>query len=514
MTGPAPRGAARRRATPRRWRRTVPAVLAGVGALVVLAAGPAMADASGGSSGAATSSTSGAGGPSALGGYTLAATGTGVRVTYEQPNFPVPATPTLEANFGYSNASFDAGPTGESLASVFWPGEVAANGASQLNLLLGGYLQPYFGANTPTLPDPGPWPLQASTAFPQGPDTQSNDNGTIAMDASSTDTDSTAQSALGAVGGNAAIPAGMVQAQTVGSDVDSTVDAAGQAVAQGTSSVHDVSIAGGLITVGQVTSTASAASDGNQATLTGTSTVAQVAVAGQAVTVDSSGVHTPATSAPLPVLGSLTPSVGQVLSTAGITMSLTNPTDTTAGAQGQRELDGLQVVINLATFDKNVNALVAMLPSQLSSQIDQLPLPLPDSQIVTIDLGYVTVNTAASPPFDDSTDDGGLGGSLPLAGGAGTTGADGAGAGFTPGTPGSPAVPGSPGGAGATPAGAGPGAAALATAPVGLFKGIGAGLIVLGLVLAGILAFALMRADAAVGMLTAAAPCDAEGLKP
>ena len=49
-------------------------------------------------------------------------------------------------------------------------------------------------------------------------------------------------------------PPAWSQAQTVGSDVTSTVDAAGQAVAQATSSVHGMSIAGGLISVGQVTS--------------------------------------------------------------------------------------------------------------------------------------------------------------------------------------------------------------------------------------------------------------------
>ena len=325
--------------------------------------------------GSGSKSTGGGGGTAALGGYTLTATGAGVRVTYEQPNFPLPATPTAETNFGYSTASFDAGPTGQSLASVFWPGAGAANGASQLNLLLGGYLQPYFGQNTPTLPNPGPWPVEAAAAYPQGPDTQSNDNGTIAMDAASTDTESTAQSALGAVGQSAAIPAGMVQAQTVGiptSRAPSTPPV--RAVAQATSSVHGISIAGGLISVGQVTSNASAASDGNQATVTGSSTVAQVTVAGQAVTVDSAGVHSPASSSTVPILGALTPSVSQILSTAGITMALTNPTDTVDGAQGERELDGLQIVINMDTFDKNVNTLVAGLPSQLASQIEQLPL--------------------------------------------------------------------------------------------------------------------------------------------
>jgi hypothetical protein len=485
------------------------AALVVAGAVLVMTAGPAMGDGTATAGAGAGAS----GGPGALGGYTLTATGSGVRVTYEQPNFPVPATPSLETNLGFSTASFDAGPTGESLASAFWPGSVAANGASQLNLLLGGYLQPAFGPNTPTLPNPGPWPVEAATAYPQGPDTQRNDNGTVAMDASSTGAASSAQSALGALGQGTAVPTGLVQVQTVGSDVTSTVDAAGQAVAQATSAVHGVSIAGGLITVGAVTSSASAASDGNQATMTGTSTVAQVSVAGQPVTVDASGVHAPASPAPIPILGALTPSVAQVLSTAGITMSLTSPTDTVNGAQGERQLDGLQVAIDLSTFDKNVSTLVTTLPAQLASQIEQLPLPLPDSQLVTIDLGWVDVDTAASPPFD-ATGAGAPGAGAPGATGASTaTGNTGSGGtGFVPGTSGSPGAAGA-GTTTGTPSGAPGAVSALSTAPVALFRGIGAGLIVLGLALAGLVALALLRADRAVGLLTAAAlPCDDVGL--
>ena len=495
-------------------RRAVTGVLAlvGVTALFLLGATPARADSSGGSSSSTSSGSGAATGANALGGYTLTATGSGVSVFYEQPNLPIPATPSAEADFGYSTAAFNAGPTGQSLASVFWPGQVAANGASQLNLLLGGYLQPYFGSNTPTLPNPGPWPVEATAAFPQGPDSASNDNGPIAMDAATTDAASTATSALGAVGGSGALPAGMVTAQTVGSDVESTVDSAGDAVAQATSSAHDVSIAGGLITVGQVTSNASATSDGNQANVNGSSTVAQVAVAGQAVTVDSSGVHTPASSAPLPVLGALAPSVSQVLTTAGITMTLTNPTDTVNGPSGERQLDGLQVVIDLTTFDKDMAKLTAMLPGQLASQINQLPLPLPDSQTITIDMGWVNVNSAASPAFNASSgDDSGALGALPLSS-DGTTGTGASPTGDSGGfTPGSSGTPGTPGTSGSPSGGLGSAVpASLTTAPAALFKGIGAGLIVLGLVLAGLLAFVMLRADRAVSMLSAGPACAGE----
>src|SRR5579872_3342673 len=112
------------------------ASLLAVSGVLLLGAAPALADGSSGS-GSTTSGGSGsgsAGGPAALGGYTLGAIGSGLSIYYEQPNFPVPATPTLEGNLGYTNATFNAGPTGEALASVFWPGQVAANGASQLSL--------------------------------------------------------------------------------------------------------------------------------------------------------------------------------------------------------------------------------------------------------------------------------------------------------------------------------------------------------------------------------------------
>jgi hypothetical protein len=486
-------------------------VVLGASGALALGAHPAQADTSSGSAAVSPGGT-GQGGPNALGGFTLGAIGSGVSVFYEQPSFPVPASPTFEVNLGYTNATFDAGPTGESLASVFWPGQVAANGASQLGLLLGGYLAPAFGGNPPTMPNPGPWPVQADTKYPQGPTSQSNDNGTITMEASSSSSSSTATSAMGAVGGASAAPAGLVSAQSVGSSALSTVDNAGEAVAQATSSVHGVSIAGGLITVGQVTSTASSASDGSQATVKGTSTVAQVAVAGEAVTVDASGVHSSGTApASAPVLGAVAPTVNQILSLAGVTMTVTNPTDTVTGPSGVRQLDGLQVVMDLTTFDQNLSTLVNMLPAPIVAGIRQLPLPLPDHQVVTVDLGWVNVSAAASPPYNADLGSAVLnsGGSGPVSSDLGSTGAElGSGGSYT--TPGTPGTSGTPGSTGGPDSSGGGGPAALATAPVALFKGIGTGLIVLGLILGGLLTFVLLRADAAVGALAAAPPCVGE----
>jgi len=457
------------------------------------------------SSSSASSSSS-----SDLGGFQVSATGAGIDWSYEQPNFPIPATPSLEFHLGYSTTSYNAGPTGESLASTMWPGQAAANIGGQLSVVL----EPYFGKNTPNITVP-PWPLQAATSYPPGPTTPgsaSQDSPGVVMEASSTQDAGTANSSFGTSSGGSnsfALPSGFIAVQSFGSTVQSTVTN-GQAVAQGTSELHGVSIAGGLITIGEITSTATSTSDGNQANVTGASTVGQVEVAGQAVTLDSSGLH--AAGNDIPILGSLLPSVQSALKTAGISLSLTNPTDTVNGASGERALDGVQLTIDLTTLDKQANALVALLPKQVQSQVlSQLPVPVPDSQVMTVDLGSVDVQAAASPPYtgdDTSTStssDLGTGSDSALSGGSlGSTDIGSGGVGL-PGTS-------SGGGAGTTSGQPGVGVVSptTATTPAKLFRGIGAGLIVLGVLLALLLAGVLWRADAAVGALTGAPACTGE----
>jgi hypothetical protein len=49
-------------------------------------------------------------------------------------------------------------------------------------------------------------------------------------------------------------------------------------------------------------------------------------------------------------------------------------------------------------------------------------------------------------------------------------------------------------------------------APVGLFKGLGSGLLALGLLLAGLLAYLPLRADRAVGAMAAGPACAGEAV--
>jgi hypothetical protein len=446
-----------------------------------------------------------------LGGFQTTSMGTGVRITYEQPNFPVPATPTLEGNFGFSTTSYNAGPTSASTASTVWPGQVGAGALNQLPLLL----QPYLGT-TPLWPliqnfKGGPWPVQATSSFPVAPGGSANANqdGTgVTMEASSSQDSGSATCSFGTGTGQnvpAALPSGVVQVQSIGSSVLGQVLGANgtpQAVSQATAVLHGVSIAGGLIQVGGMTSTATSTSDGNTAGVTGSSAVSQVTIGGQSVTIDKDGIHAAGQNQSL--LGPLLPSVNQVLTTAGITIALEQPTDTVSGASGERVLPGLQITIDLTKYDGQFQQLLQMLPPQLLSVVNQIPIPFPQEQILVINLGYVDVSASASPSFNSGpTDTGSGGGDLGTAGLTGSSGDFGSPS--TTGFDGSGATSGTP----ATSGGGAP-TQAIAAAPVALFKGMGAGLIALGLLLAGALAFLLLRADAAVGAMSAAPACTGE----
>ena len=172
----------------------------------------------------------------------------------------------------------------------------------------------------------------------------------------------------------------------------------GTATATGTATDTGVSILGGLINIGAVTSTATASSDGTTGKVTGSTLVSNVTIAGEAVTIDNNGISlvgkAKALSLPIAALNTL-------LKELGISISVTNPTDTVSGASAARTLDGLKIEVNLDTLDTAANKFASLLPATLTAK---LPVPIPNMQLLTLDLGTVTVNSTASGAFtgDDS----------------------------------------------------------------------------------------------------------------
>ena len=342
-----------------------------------------------------------AGADSTLGGFTVTSLAEAVTAQYEQPNFPLPATPSLEFDEGYAATSDNFGPSGTATASSLYPGQVVANAGPELALLVPGA----------PLPPAPVWPVEATSEYPQTPNSGSTDEPGVNMDASSTTNGNTASATLGddaaTAGSNGADPtlqapsssgnplAGSSAIIGIGnmSATSSSLAPSTTANAQASATDSGISILAGFITIGSVTSTATANSDGTTGTLTGSTVVQNVDIAGEQVTVNSSGIQAAGQSTPLSLPIS---SINTLLGELGISLSVTNPTDSVSGPSASRTLDGLKITIDLKTLDSAANTFSTLLPASLTSQ---LPVALPDDQQLTLDLATLQVSSTASPAF-------------------------------------------------------------------------------------------------------------------
>jgi hypothetical protein len=494
-------------------------LVAGGSSLLAVAFEGGPAAASGNSGSGSSSSTTG----TALGGYTITSLAEAVTAQYEQPNFPVPATPSLEFDEGYASTQDNSGPTGSATASSLYPGQVVADSGPQLALLAPGVPLP-----------PAPiWPIQAASEYPETPNSANTDNTGVNMDASSTASGNTASATLGddnpTAGSSSTDPS--ITAPTGSGNpfaADSSLIGIGALSATSTSQAPSVtataeasatdtgiSILGGFINIGSVTSTATAASNGTTGTLTGSTEVQNMTIAGVPVTVDANGIEADGQAAPLSLPIS---SINTLLNELGISIAMTNATDKTNGPSASRTLQGLTFTIDLKTLDSAANEFASLLPSSFTSQ---LPVALPDDQQLTLELAPVSVSSTASPPF--TANSGNTGATAPAAAAASTpsssspslTGDSGSGATFAGNTGSgsySPTSSGStPSGSSTTPTSSGSTPAeaiAPASAVTPAFKGVGAALILLGLLAASVLAYAYKRADDVAQLGTADAHGD------
>ncbi len=459
-----------------------------------------------------------AGADNTLGGFTITSTAEAMTAQYEQPNFPLPATPSLEVDEGYSTSSDNFGPNGSALAATLYPGQVVANAGPELGLLVPGV----------PLPPAPTWPEQAVSTFPEAPNSANTDQPGVNEDATSSANGNIASTSLGndspTSGANGADPGSVAPGGSgnlfaggssaifgIGSmsSTSSSTAPSTTATSEGSATVNGVTVLGGFITIGSVTSTATATSDGATGKVSGSTLLSNLVIFGEPVTLDAQGISAVGQSAPLSIPVS---SINQLLSQLGISIALTNPTDNVNGPSASRTLDGVQISINLDTLDKAANQFASMLPAQL---ISQLPVAIPNEQQITIDLAHVAVSSTASPPFVANSGSTGAGssastgttsalGSTPpstgssFTGNTGSTGGSSFSGGTTAGNTGSTPATGGSGGS-ASPTGSAPTSAIAPT-----FKGVGALLLLLGLLAALALAYLYKRADDATELATAA----------
>lgn len=442
-----------------------------------------------------------AGADNSLGGFTVNALAESISVQYEQPNFPVPANPSLEFDEGYAASTDNFGPTGSATASSLYPGQVVANAGPELALLVPGV----------PLPPAPVWPVQAVSDFPQKPNSASNDVPGANMDAQSSTDGNTATATLGndaatagsdggnptqqAPSGSGNLLAGSNAILGVGGlSANASAQAPSiKASADATATVGGISMLDGFISIGSITSTADASSDGTTGKVTGTTQVQNVSIAGEQVSITADGIQAPSGKplAALPVSA-----LNTLLRELGITIAVTNTTDSVNGPSASRELDGLEVQVNLNTLDTAANKFASLLPAKLTSQ---LPFAIPNEQLITFYFGRVQVSSTASPSFVASNSGSTGAASSSTSTGASTTGNTGSSYTGSSGSAGS-SFAGNTGSGGSSPSGSnGTGSSPTVspqTSTVGAtFKGIGAALILLGLLAAAALAYLYKRAD-------------------
>lgn len=225
-----------------------------------------------------------------------------------------------------ASTSLAAGPIGMGRASVAWPGDTGGNAGSLIKVL-----RPDAPDEVTVLNDP----VKAEAHTGQDPPKVSNDSVPgVTMQASAVADEVTADAA---VQGSAADPGSFGHAESharsASRDGKATADAAGR--------VEDVVLAGGVVKIESVVSTASAHADGTAADGAAATTVTGLTIAGQPARIDENGLRLGDQSQPANAVANQI--AQQALQQAGIELVLSAPTkETTAG--GVRVDSGALVV--------------------------------------------------------------------------------------------------------------------------------------------------------------------------
>jgi hypothetical protein len=408
-----------------------------------------------------------------LGGFSVDVQASPVLVLLDDPNLQIPrptGTSALEADPNYTLASVSAGPNARAVASSLWPGNLFGEGLSAIN---------------PQIP---PYPIKAESRYPDKPYTAAGPDRGVLTNSTAKGLDATATA-----DGTPTNKPGQVKVGSATSTSTATVDVKNVAIGTATSAVHDVSLLGGVIHIGSVTTHLVTSTDGKSPRSSGSTTVSGLSINGQGYTVDDKGVHAAGHGAGTPPLTSPSQLADLGISIRGIVQSTTK---TTNGIS--RNASGLVIKVDTAPLRKALSPVTGVVNPVLAGIISNLP---PDQQgnfyyllkatpSITFVFGSASTGSAATlpisfsfPPSNFPTAPGGV-----VSNPGGTV------------APGSTAVPPgldttSPSVSGPTAPGPvlqAPGTNVASTSNAG-FSGIGAGWLLAALVGSGLLAWVLVR---------------------
>jgi len=311
-----------------------------------------------GSSTAVLAQTSGGG--AALGGYKLDARAQAVNVIHDSPDSPSPTHPDFDGSVPAAQSTTDTGPIGHGLASIFWPGPLGGNFGAALKQLQQACAPPLPVPGVPPVCAPIPQqlkdhadqfndPVRAESFYPQAPqDADYRNIPGVTMNSHITDGGKKV-AASGSLDGFGAAGVGVIanlSAKTTNTLTDST------GTTEATSEVDNVVLAGGMVTIGRVASTAKLTTDGQKATGGAHTTVDGLKIAGQAATVDDQGIHIGGQSNP--AQNQINQALAQALAKSGLTVKLVSNDISFNGATGSVTAGSL-----LIQYEDDKNQVVA-----------------------------------------------------------------------------------------------------------------------------------------------------------
>ena len=361
---------------------------------------------------------SGPTGEELFGAYTLEARGQGMRIRYEVEGMLPGGSPVIDLGMPEALTRFTSGPLGYGVASLAYPGGVIVALPSLAEQGSGGQ------ATAP------PYPIQQEVFYPTGP--------TEAADEQPGGTAQRVTSGPLGVDALATFPATVappiLNVGSVRTAARSVIED-GKALSRTRVTVNDIAVLGGVLTIDSVVTDLVAAHDGNAGAASGGTVANGVKFLGldaslteegmvlkEAPPVEGPGaplggaltpVVPPAGEALSPfqqalaeVLGQTDPQLDELLSMAGITVSIVEPANAEA-EPGAASLSSNGLLIGFDYFGKDQEALADLLdaiPAELKPNLGPLSNPITfftENHFTAIGLAPASVTALASPPFPE-----------------------------------------------------------------------------------------------------------------
>lgn len=312
-----------------------------------------------------------------LGGYSIKTNAAPFKVLVDDPASAIPHEPgaaIVEADPSYSQATLETGPAGRGMASTLWPGALLGDG---LGTASGGQVAGY--------------PVKADARYPDKPYTANGhgclradqpgscvDDGGAFMRAQALGLDVKASARM-----NPADVPGQVDIGTVASESTATVKD-GVAIGTSRSRVSDVTLLGGVIRIGSVSTDLTVRSDGKKPVSSGSTVVTGLSIGGYGYTVDEQGARllgAPGApgSGPIPTNG-LDPAKQLGITVSGISQDRTQDASTAT-----REAKGLRITVDTVVLrgvlDQATPGPVRDALYTIFSQVPPIPTPAGDQNV-------------------------------------------------------------------------------------------------------------------------------------